>query len=92
MKMLRMLVVSAALLPILGGCAAPATQMANNHGQVAQCKTFGFGVIGTLAAVSLYQTCVDQLQKQGYHQVAAKAQVKSPSAAAPASSGQAPPK
>jgi hypothetical protein len=90
--MLRVIVVSAALLPVLAGCAAPSTQMANKQGQVAQCKTFGFGVIGTLAAVSLYQTCVDQLQKQGYHQVPVKAQASAPAAAAPSSSGQAPQK
>jgi hypothetical protein len=88
--MLRVFIVSAALLPMLGGCAAPSTQMANKQGQVAQCKSFGFGVIGTLAAVSMYQTCVDQLQKQGFHQVPAKAPATAPAAAT--SSGQAPQK
>jgi hypothetical protein len=32
--MLRGVVVAAALLPLLGGCAAPTTQMANGHGQM----------------------------------------------------------
>ena len=81
--MLRVVVVmSAMLLPILGGCAATDTKMANNKGQTAQCSTFGMGVIGTLVAVSMYQTCVDEHKKQGYHVVPATA------SAAPASTQQ----
>jgi hypothetical protein len=80
--MVRMIVVSAVLLPILGGCAAPSAQMANNKGQVAGCRAVGFGVLGTLAAVSMYQTCVNEYQKQGFHQVAARpASATAPAAA-----------
>jgi hypothetical protein len=78
--MLKVIVASAVLLPILGGCAAPNAQLANNKGQVADCRAVGFGVLGTLAAVSMYQTCVNEYQKQGFHQVAARPA----SAAAPA--------
>ena len=77
--MLRVVVVSAALLPMLSGCAAPTAQMANAKGQTAQCRSAGFGVLGSLIAVSMYQTCVDDYQKQGYHQVPV-----TPAAAAPA--------
>lgn len=78
--MLRVIVVSAVLLPILGGCAAPSAQLANNKGQVADCRAAGFGLLGTLAAVSMYQTCVNSYQKQGFHQVP----VRPASATAPA--------
>jgi hypothetical protein len=59
-KMLRGVVVSAALLSMLSGCAAPSAQLTNDKGQEAKCSSFGFGVLGTLFAVSTYQTCVDQ--------------------------------
>lgn len=80
--MLRVIVVSAALLAMLGGCAVTDAKMANNKGQTAQCSTFGMGVIGTLVAVSMYQNCVEEHKKQGYHEVPAK------TSAAPTSTGQ----
>jgi hypothetical protein len=75
--MLRVVVVSAALLPLLGGCVSQ-VQLANNKGQMAQCSAAGLGIVSSLVAASVQQTCIDQYQKQGYHQVAAAA----PSAAA----------
>jgi hypothetical protein len=75
--MLRLVVVSAALLPVLGGCVSQ-VQLANNKGQMAQCSAAGLGIVSSLVAASVQQTCIDQYQKQGFHQVAAAA----PSAAA----------
>lgn len=90
LKMLRGVIVSAALLSILGGCAAPSAQLANDKGQVAKCSSFGFGVLGTMFAVSSYQTCVDQYQKQGFHQMPAAVPAASP--ASSTSTDQAPQK
>jgi hypothetical protein len=70
-RMLRIVVVSAAILPILVGCAAPSAQLVNDKGQNAQCSAVGLG-LGALIALSMEQTCVDRAQKQGYHQVAAR--------------------
>jgi hypothetical protein len=67
--MLRVLLVSAALLPILGGCAITNQQMANDKGQTVKCSTFGAGVIGTLVAVTMEKKCIDDYQKQGFHEV-----------------------
>ena len=67
--MLRGVFVATVLLSLLAGCAAPNYQLANNKGQVARCSSFGAGVVGTLIAVSMAQTCVNEYQKQGYHQV-----------------------
>jgi hypothetical protein len=75
--MLRVVVVSAALLPVLGGCVSQ-VQLADNKGQMAQCSAAGLGIVSSLVAASVQQTCIDQYQKQGYHQLAAAA----PSAAA----------
>jgi hypothetical protein len=84
--MLRSVLLSAALLSMLGGCAAPRTEMVNNKGQKVECSAFGMGVLGTLVAVSMQQTCVDQHNKQGFHQVpAAPASTTAP---ATTSSGQ----
>ncbi|MGB6448473.1 MAG: hypothetical protein WBF47_25565 [Xanthobacteraceae bacterium] len=85
--MLRGVVVSAALLSMLSGCAAPTAQLTNNKGQVAKCSSFGFGVLGTLFAVSTHRTCVDQDQKQGFHQMPATAPAASTSSST--STGQA---
>jgi hypothetical protein len=68
--MVRMVVVSAALLPILAGCAAPSAQLVNDKGQGTQCRAFGLG-LGALIALGMEQSCVDEAEKQGYHQVAA---------------------
>ena len=67
--MLRVFLVSAALLPILGGCAITNQQMANDKGQTVKCSTFGAGVVGTLVAVIMEKKCIDDYQKQGYHEV-----------------------
>jgi hypothetical protein len=90
LEMWRGVVVSAVLLSMLSGCAAPSAQLTNNKGQVAKCNSFGFGVLGTLFAVSTYQTCVDQYQKQGFHQMPATAPAASTSSST--STGQATPK
>lgn len=69
--MVRIVVVSAALLPILAGCAAPSAQLVNEKGQNTQCSAFGLG-LGAFIALTMEQNCVEQAEKQGYHQVAAK--------------------
>ena len=68
-EMLRGVFVAAVLLSLLASCAAPNYQLANNKGQTARCSSFGAGIVGTLMAVSMAQTCVNEYQKQGYHQV-----------------------
>jgi hypothetical protein len=68
--MLRVIVVSAALLPMLGGCVSQ-VQLANNKGQMAQCSAVGLGIVSSLVAASVQQTCIDRYQKQGFHQLAA---------------------
>src|SRR5579862_3050375 len=68
LKMLR-LIVSATLLALLGGCAVTDTKMVNNQGQTAECRAFGAGIIGTVAALAMTKDCVDKHTEQGYHQV-----------------------
>jgi hypothetical protein len=82
--MLKVIVVSAALLPVLGGCVSQ-VQLANDKGQMAECSAAGLGIVSSLVAASVQQTCVDQYQKQGYHQVPAAAPSAAPttSTAAP---------
>jgi hypothetical protein len=84
--MLRVIVVSAALLPMLGGCAVTDTKMADNKGRKVECSAFGAGIIGTVAALAITQDCVDKYKKQGFHEVPA------PTPAATASNGQQTPK
>jgi len=79
--MLRVIVMSVALLPMLGGCAATDTKMANNKGQKVECKAFGMGIIGTVAALAMTKDCVDNYKKEGFHEVPATA------SAGPASTG-----
>ncbi|MFY9836251.1 MAG: hypothetical protein WAK55_07225 [Xanthobacteraceae bacterium] len=55
---------------ILAGCTSN-VQMANNKGQKAECRTASFGIVGTLVAASMQQSCVEQYQKDGFHQVSA---------------------
>ena len=69
--MVRIVVVSAALLPILGGCAAPSAHLVNDKGQKTQCSAFGLGLLGSFIALTMEQNCVEQAEKQGYHQVPA---------------------
>jgi hypothetical protein len=54
---------------VLTGCTSN-VQMADGKGQAAECRTTFFGVIGTLVAASAQQTCIDEYQKKGFHQVA----------------------
>ena len=68
--MLRGILVSAALLPMLGGCVSQ-VQLANDKGQMAQCSAAGLGIISSMVAASVQHNCIAQYQKQGYHQVAA---------------------
>jgi hypothetical protein len=70
--MLRSVVVSTVLLSVLGGCVSQ-VQLANNKGQMAECSAAGLGIISSLVAASVQHNCVDQYQKQGYHQVPAPA-------------------
>lgn len=53
-------------------------QMANAEGQKVQCRTVSFGLLGTLMAASMQQTCIDDYQKQGFHDVTARASPPSP--------------
>jgi hypothetical protein len=46
-------------------------EMANNKGQKAECRTASFGIVGTLVAASMQQSCVQEYQKNGFHQVSA---------------------
>jgi uncharacterized membrane protein YeaQ/YmgE (transglycosylase-associated protein family) len=70
--MLRSVIVSAVLLSSLVGCVSQ-VQLANDKGQMAQCSAAGLGIISSLVAASVQHNCVDQYQKQGYHQVPAAA-------------------
>jgi len=70
--MLRGVVVATVLLSLLAGCVSQ-VQLANDKGQMAQCSAAGLGIISSLVAASVQQNCVDQYQKQGYHQVPAAA-------------------
>jgi hypothetical protein len=91
LEMLRGILLSAALLSTLGGCASN-VQLANNKGQEARCNTVSFGLLGTLVAASMQQTCIDQYEKRGFHQVPAQAgagPAPAVAAAPAASSGQA---
>lgn len=50
----------------VGGCAAPSKVMINAQGKQARCGSFGFGVIGTTAAIGSYLQCVNNLTALGY--------------------------
>jgi hypothetical protein len=81
--MLRGVIVCVFLVSVLAGCTSN-IQMADGKGQSVECRTTSFGLLGTLIAASMQQTCVDDLQKQGYHEVAA-----APSSPPAAATGQA---
>lgn len=68
--MVRRVFVCVCLVWVLAGCTSN-VQLANGKGQSVQCRTTSFGVLGTLIAASMQQTCIDEYQKQGFHQVAA---------------------
>jgi len=68
--MLR-LVASTALLLVLGGCALTDVKVADEKGQAAHCRAFGAGIIGTVVALGMTQSCVDEYKKQGFHEVPA---------------------
>ncbi|MGA9948279.1 MAG: hypothetical protein WBQ24_08530 [Xanthobacteraceae bacterium] len=70
--MLRGVLVPAALLPVLRGCVSQ-VQLANNKGQMAECSAAGLGIVSSLVAASVQHNCIDQYQKQGFHQVPAPA-------------------
>lgn len=59
------------LLPFLGllGCAAPSSKFQNANGQVVDCSASGFGIFGTLAAVSMHSDCEKRAQDSGYRPV-----------------------
>lgn len=65
---LRNLVVSAALLSILGGCVSQ-IQLANDKGQTAQCNAAGLGIVTAAIAASEQKNCIERYQSQGYRQV-----------------------
>ena len=50
--MVRIVGVSAALLPILAGCAAPSAHLVNDKGQKTQCSAFGLGLLGSFIALT----------------------------------------
>ena len=68
--MLRGVLVSAALLPVLCGCVSQ-VQLVNDKGQTAQCNAAGLGIVTSVIAASGQKDCIDRYQNQGYHQVAA---------------------
>ena len=68
--MLRGVLVSAALLPMLCGCVSQ-VQLVNDKGQTAQCNAAGLGIVTSVIAASGQKDCIDRYQGQGYHQVAA---------------------
>lgn len=68
--MLRGILVSAALLPVLCGCVSQ-VQLVNDKGQTAQCNAAGLGIVTSVIAASGQKDCIDRYQNQGYHQVAA---------------------
>jgi hypothetical protein len=73
------------LVLALAGCTST-VQMANGKGQMVQCSTTSFGLLATLIAESMRETCVDNYEKQGFHQEPAMASpqpVASPQPAAP---------
>lgn len=54
---------------MLGACATPSTKLQNASGQVVDCSASGFGVIGTVAALSMHSDCVNRMQAVGYRAV-----------------------
>ena len=62
------------------------SSVGRNKGQRAECSAAGLGIISSLVAASVQQSCLDRYQKQGYHQIAAAP----PSAAAGATPTAAP--
>lgn len=64
--------VCGATLSLLTGCVSQ-VQLADNKGQRAECSAAGLGIISSLVAASVQQSCLDRYQKQGYHQIAAAA-------------------
>ena len=54
-------------LACLTACATPSTPLQNDEGRVYNCSAWGFGVIGTIAALSATQNCVDKMKAAGWH-------------------------
>lgn len=51
----------------LTSCVTPSTPLQNDEGRVYNCSAWGFGVIGTIAALSATQNCVDKMKAAGWH-------------------------
>jgi hypothetical protein len=67
--MLRGVLVSAALLPMLCGCVSQ-VQLVNDKGQTAQCNAAGLGIVTSVIAAAGQKDCIDRYQNQGYHKAA----------------------
>jgi len=67
--MLRIVLASAVLLPILAACAVTNVKMTDDKGHTGKCSAFGAGVIGTVVALGMTQHCVEEHKKQGFHTV-----------------------
>jgi hypothetical protein len=55
------------LLLILSSCATPSTMMVNpGTGQVVNCATMGWGVLGSMAASEGHRNCVEAMRTVGW--------------------------
>jgi len=50
----------------LSGCAITSQKMVNHSGQELECYAFGWGVIGTVVALSKQSNCEEKLRRSGY--------------------------
>jgi hypothetical protein len=67
--MLKTIWLSIAFLFFFTGCAVTSTKMVNDKGQVANCGSWGFGVIGAPAALISTENCIEQYKAAGYHEI-----------------------
>lgn len=78
--MTRNFLLVGAVVVVLSACAAPSTKLQNASGQVVDCSSSGFGVIGTAAALSMHSDCVKRMQAAGYRAVNETSVAPKPSA------------
>ncbi len=55
-----------ALLVIISGCASTSQIMVNEQGVEQECSAFGWGVLGTTAALVSQSNCEDRMRQNGY--------------------------
>ena len=62
-------IIAVACCASLAGCASTSTQMVNSDGAVGNCGAWGFGIIGTAAALISTNECVKKYEAAGYHEI-----------------------